>query len=236
MKPIAILEHSPEAPAGFLGDAISRAGLPSVTFRLHQRSPLPKLDAIGAIASLGGAMGAYDEDQYDFLAPEKDLLRTAVARHVPVLGICLGCQLLADALGGRAYPAEQLEVGFAPLEMIGSAATDPVLSTLAKPVLYFHGDTWDPPPGVQVLAQTARYPHAFRSGSAIGVQPHPEASASVVRTWVAGFGRSKLENAGIDPSAVLDRMEASDPENEARAAVMFGAWLDEVVAASINSG
>lgn len=230
VNPIVILEHSPEAPAGFLADAIDLAGIPSVTVRLHVGDPLPDLAGVSALVSLGGAMGAYDEDEYDFLAPEKELMRTAVACGVPILGICLGCQMLADALGGSAYPATELEVDFAPLELVGSGPVDQVLKTLAEPVLFFHGDTWDPPPGAEVLAENSRYPHAFRLGSAVGIQPHPEVSSHVVRNWVVGFGRSKLDESGIDADEVLDRMADSDTENEARALVMFGAWLDEVVA------
>lgn len=220
-----------EAPAGFLGDAITRAKLPSIVVRLYQGAPLPGLDSVSALVSLGGVMGAYDEDDHEFLAPEKELMRRAVARGIPILGICLGCQMLADALGGSAYPAADLEVEFAALELVGGAAADPVVNTLAEPVLFFHGDTWDPPPGAEVLAISPRYPHAFRLGSAVGIQPHPEVSSAVVRDWVAGFGRSRLENSGIDAAKVLDRMADGDVQSEARAHRLFGAWLDEVLAA-----
>lgn len=231
MKPIAILEHSEDAPPGFLGDAIEQAGLPSVLIELHSGASLPALDDVSAVVSLGGIMGAYDEDHYDFLAPEKELMRQAVARDIPVMGICLGCQMLADALGGSAYPAEKMEVEFAALELTGAGYADPVIGGLGEPVLFFHGDTFDPPPGAEVLARSPQYPHAFRYGSAVGVQPHPEVSSSMVREWASGFERSKLEQSGINTDDVLDRMAAGDAENEQRALAMFGAWLDEVVIA-----
>ena len=78
MKPIAILEHSPEAPVGYLGTAIDQSGLDSVVVRLHSGDPLPDLGAVSALVSLGGIMGAYEEAEYPFLAAEKELLRNAV--------------------------------------------------------------------------------------------------------------------------------------------------------------
>lgn len=232
MKPIAILEHSKEAPAFFLGDAIAAAGLSSATFQLHNGDSLPDLDDVLAVVSLGGVMGAYDETDFPFLAAEKELLREAVLRELPVLGICLGCQLLADALGGSAYPASTMEVEFGPLQLSATGATDRVVRTLAEPVISFHGDTWDAPPGAEVLASSDRYPHAFRLGSALGVQPHPEVSSAVVQTWVEGFGRAKLEASGVDADAVLRMMAAGDDANEERAQRLFAAWLDEVIAAT----
>jgi GMP synthase (glutamine-hydrolysing) len=173
-------------------------------------------------------MGAYEESEHGFLAPEKELLRHAVAGNVPVLGICLGCQLLADALGGRAYAAGEMEVMFAPLQLIGPGNADPVVRMLAEPVLSFHGDTWDPPPGSTVLAVSARFPHAFRLGSALGIQPHPEISSSIARRWFARFSEEKLEASGVDRDTVLAEMAAAEAANAERGTRLFAAWLAEI--------
>ncbi len=231
MQPIVILQHNEEVPPGYLGDAIAAAGLPSRLVRLDLGEPLPDLDEVGAIVSLGGIMGAYEEDQFPFLALEKELLRKAVERSIPVLGICLGCQMLADALGGRAYKADGHEVEFVPLQVSAEAADDRVITPLATSVLSFHGDTWTPPPGAVVLANSSRHPHAFRLGSAVGVQSHPEASAEIAGQWVALYGRDKLRTEGIDPERLLSDMAAGDMANAQRAHEMFTAWLDEAVAA-----
>ena len=228
MKPIIILQHSAEAPPGFLADALESARVGSEVVDLYEGQPLPDPDRIGALVSLGGPMGAYDESDFGFLAPEKVLLRHAVADNIPVLGICLGCQLLADALGGRAYAAGEMEIMFAPLQLIGPAEQDPVVRTLAEPVLSFHGDTWDPPPGATVLARSARYLHAFRLGSALGVQPHPEAPSSIARRWFARFSQEQLKASGVDGDEVLAEMAAGDAASAERSARLFAAWLTEI--------
>ena len=231
MKPIAILEHSAVAPAAHLADAVALSGMRSHVVRLHADEALPDLSEVSALVSLGGIMGAYEEDKYGFLADEKALLRDAVARDIPVLGICLGCQLLADALGGTAYAAASgIEAEFAPLELSPEGADDPIIGTLSEPVLSLHGDTWDPPPGAAVLAKSGRLPHAFRSGSAVAIQSHPEVSAAIVTEWIDGFGRDRFAAAGVDPDALLGQIEAADEQNRDRAARLFGAWLAEVAA------
>jgi GMP synthase (glutamine-hydrolysing) len=230
VKPIAILEHSKLAPAHFLDDAITAAGLDRVVIKLYDGEPLPDLAAVRAVVSLGGPMGAYDETEFPFLVAEKELLREAVGQGMPVLGICLGCQMLATALGGSAYAAPLMEVEFGPLQVSAAGVGDAVVETLAEPVLSFHGDTWDPPPGAEILAMSDRFPHAFRLGSALGIQPHPEVSSAIVRTWVEGFGRAKLEKYGVNAATMLEMMAAGDAANQERAARLFGAWLAEVVA------
>ena len=232
MKPIAILQHGAECPPGYLAHAIDEAQLRSVLVRLHLGQPLPDLAAVSGLVSLGGIMGAYEEQQHEFLAAEKDLLRQAVAGDIPVLGICLGCQLLADALGGSAFKADSLEVEFGPLWVAPSAVNDGVIGPLANAVLSFHGDTWEPPPGAEVLAKSSRYPHAFRLGSAVGVQAHPEVSVEIARNWVELYGTDKLRAEGLDPERLLTDMAAADGANARRAHAMFSAWLQEVVTAA----
>lgn len=232
MKPIAIMQHNAEVPPGYLADAIEEAQLPSVIVRLDLGQPLPDLDAVSGLVSLGGIMGAYEEDQHEFLAAEKELLRQAVARDVPVLGICLGCQLLADALGGSAFKADSHEVEFGPLQVAPSGVDDPVIAPLSSAVLSFHGDTWEAPPGADVLARSGRYPHAFRLGSAVGVQAHPEASTEIARTWVERYGREKLRAEGVDPDRLLADMDAAAGTSASRAVAMFTAWSKEVVEAA----
>jgi GMP synthase (glutamine-hydrolysing) len=227
MKPIVILEHNPEVPPGYLADTIAAAGLPSKIIRLYDGDELPDLDSVSAVVSLGGVMGAYDEEEFPFLAAEKVFLRKAVDRDVPVLGICLGCQMLADALGGSAFKADKREVEFAALGL-EAADDDPVLRTLARPVVSFHHDTWTPPPGVAVLASSALYPHAFRYRNAVAIQSHPEASPEMVALWVERTGRDKLEADGVDPDGLLESIRSGARDNEARAAELFGAWLREV--------
>ena len=229
MKPIAVIEHSPEAPSGYLGDAIAVAQLPSTTIRLHLGESLPDLSEVSAVVSLGGAMGAYEEDVHAFLATEKAHLREAVERDIPVLGICLGGQMLADALGGSAFRADQIEVEFASLHLNDAAMVDPVLQYLKTPVVSFRQDTWEPPPGATVMAMSDRFHHAFRLGSAVAIQSHPEASAAIVASWVEGFGRELLESAGVDPDALLEQIRAAETASELRAGLLFTAWLDEVV-------
>jgi GMP synthase (glutamine-hydrolysing) len=230
MKPIAILQHNAGVPSGFLGEAIAAAGLPSRLVRLYESEPLPELAEVSAIVSLGGIMGAYEEDQHAFLAPEKVLLRQAVEKGTPVLGLCLGCQLLADALGGRAYRGVTHEVEFGPLEVTDEGKEDPIIRTLAEPVLSFHGDTFEPPPGVTILATSSLYPHAFRHGSATAIQAHPEAGSGILRRWVERYGRERLHEEGVDSEALLAAVEEADSAAARRAAELFGVWLGEAVA------
>ena len=124
--------------------------------------------AWAGIVSLGGLMGAYEDERYPWLRAEKRLLADAVSADVPVLGLCLGCQMLADALGGRAYRAPTPELGMLEVDLTDAGRVDPVLRHLDVPVPVWHSDTWELPPGGELLASTPAHPHAFRLGSGVG--------------------------------------------------------------------
>ncbi len=225
MKPIAVLRHGADIPAGYLGDTLAAAGVAVETVPLDAGAPLPALADVAAVVSLGGVMGAYDTDRYPFLEGEKRFLRDAVDAGMPVLGVCLGCQLLADVLGGAAYRADAIELGYLEVRRTSAGASDPVVRELDGPTLVWHQDTWDLPPGAELLAETEAYPQAFRLGNALGIQPHPEATPDIARAWAATEGLDHFERAGVDREELLAAMDAGAAAAAAMAKRLFGAWL-----------
>jgi GMP synthase (glutamine-hydrolysing) len=150
--------------------------------------PVPAtLDGADGLVVLGGAMDFDETDAFPHLARTLDLLRDAAARSAPTLGICLGAQLAAAALGGRAYPGPAgEELGWTKVELTPAGQADPVLGALQEPAELFewHHDTFDPPPGATVLAAGAVYPtQAFRLGSLVAVQFHPEVDGPLLAGW-----------------------------------------------------
>jgi GMP synthase (glutamine-hydrolysing) len=142
-------------------------------------------DLAGALV-MGGPMNVDEVERYPGLEAERKWLAEAVRLQMPVLGICLGAQLLARALGGEVRPGKGAEIGFAPAEIHDAA--DPILGALAPSttVLHWHGDVFDLPDGAVPLASSAQTAlQAFRHGNAWGVLFHPEADAGLVSAWLA---------------------------------------------------
>jgi len=202
--------------------------------RSKKNGRLPeKVDgSIMAIVSLGGVMGAYDDGEFAFLKTEKKLLVDAVGKGIPVLGICLGCQMLADALGGRAFPAKSFEVGYPQVKLTDAGRADPLIGKLPDPpcVLLHHGDTYQLPPNAVLLAETF-VPQAFRVGSAVAVQFHPEASYDDLKSWAEPERvQAKYKALGTSAEAVLS--EATQKKSEARKTTerFFELWWQEALA------
>jgi GMP synthase (glutamine-hydrolysing) len=148
--------------------------------------PLPPHEEVAGVVVMGGPMNVDEVERFPALAVEREWLAEAVRRELPVLGICLGAQLLARALGAEVRAGEGAEIGFAPVEV--SDPGDPVLGGLAPrtDVLHWHGDFFDLPDGAQSLASSAQTEHqAFRVADAWGVLFHPEADLALVEAWLA---------------------------------------------------
>jgi GMP synthase (glutamine-hydrolysing) len=152
---------------------------------LQSAAPLPEVDSIGGAVVMGGPMSANDTGAYPRLAEEVTWLEECAARRVPVLGVCLGAQLLARALGSTVAPAPASEIGFAPIEV--TARADPVVGPLAPTavVLHWHGEVFDLPPSAVRLARSpATEVQAFRAASAWGLLFHAEADTALIEHWL----------------------------------------------------
>jgi GMP synthase (glutamine-hydrolysing) len=148
--------------------------------------PLPGPSEVSGVLAMGGPMNVDETDRHPALAIERDWLVEVVRRDIPVLGICLGAQLLARALGAWVGPGERPEIGFAPVEVLDP--TDPIVGSLAPAanVLHWHGDVFELPKGAQLLAFSAQTENqAFRLGNAWGLLFHPEADAALVEAWLS---------------------------------------------------
>ena len=178
---------------------------------------------------LGGPIGVYERDIYPFLNDELRILEARLKAGRPVLGICLGAQLMAAALGARVYPAAAKEVGWAPVNLSG-AGRKSVLHHVdgGVPVLHWHGDTFDLPDGAVLLASTAACPHqAFSYGpAALGLQFHLEVVPAEIERWLIGHA---CEIAPLKTGATVTSLRADTrtqgPGLTLRATDIFREWL-----------
>jgi GMP synthase-like glutamine amidotransferase len=186
-KTWAVLQHVPWEGPGLIERIGRERGIAFETCRMDLGETLPAASGIGGLVVMGGPMGVYEAERYPHLTAEMALIADCVRAGLPVLGVCLGSQLLAGALGARVFPGHGPEIGAGEVRLTAEGASDPVLGPGAPsfPAFHWHGDTFDLPRGAVLLGSSAPYPHqAFRSGRrAYAFQFHVEVDGDLARAW-----------------------------------------------------
>jgi GMP synthase (glutamine-hydrolysing) len=180
------------------------------------------------VVVLGGPIGVYEQDRYPFIADELDRVRERLASGKPLIGICLGAQMIAAASGQRVYQGPAKEIGFKPLILseAGQASCLRALADCGHQVLHWHGDTFDLPPQATLLASTDLVPNqVFTIGDTVlGLQCHLEAAPDQLERWLIGHA-AELSAAGVDLNVLrADRDRWGNALAQASQAVFMG-WL-----------
>lgn len=224
---VLAFRHVPFEHLGLIAAALEERGIACRYADLFD-CPGPPADweSAAALIFMGGPMSANDD--LPFIHQELRLIERAVAAGKPVLGVCLGAQLIAKALGAKVYRSPVKEIGWAPVTWRNEARADPLFRGLTAPEVLFHwhGETFDLPAGAAWLASSGACPHqAFRSGTAYGLQFHLEVTPEMIACWCAEDANSadiRELAAPIDPDANAARLAEL-------AALVFGRWATEFV-------
>jgi GMP synthase-like glutamine amidotransferase len=187
-----VLQHIAVEGPGALAPFLETRGWALETVALYAGARLPENPRMyQAIIVMGGPMGVYDEAAYPFLREEHDFLKRAIAEDVPLLGICLGAQLLAKALGARVYRNPCKEIGWDTVDLTPAGRTDPLFAGITSPMRVFqwHGDAFELPAGATRLASSRRcLNQAFRYRDRLyGLLFHLELTPEIIRSWIATF-------------------------------------------------
>jgi GMP synthase (glutamine-hydrolysing) len=224
---ILAFRHGPFEPLGMIADAMDLRGIEWRYVNLWEspRDDVP-VEQAQALVVMGGPMSA--NDPFPWLRQEERYITRAISSGVPVLGVCLGAQLLAKCLGARVFPMGRKEIGWYPVRFTEAALSDPLFEGLPpqETLFHWHGDTFDLPAGAVKLAESDICPNqGFRSGSNLyGLQFHPEVTPQIIASWVhedLSCGDLREAEGPIDPEAHKQRTREV-------ASHVFGRWCDLV--------
>ena len=230
MEEIVVFQHDPFEDLGFFADVMEQQKANYRVVRLfHGEMPAEDWERLRALVILGGPMSAHEESGYPFLRWEKTIIRAAIGEGVPILGICLGAQLIAAALGTAIFHGRVREIGWTPISITPHGQVDSLLGYLPETATVFqwHGDGFDLPRGAIRLASSVHYENqAFRVGKQIyGLQFHLEVTPRMIERWIEQRSKELAQAPYVSPEKIR-----SDTENYAPTLRYYGErFLSEFV-------
>jgi GMP synthase (glutamine-hydrolysing) len=233
---LLVLQHADCEPPGAYEDELIERGIRFQRVLLEDVVRLPDWREFAGIVAMGGAMGAYEEQRYPWLGPEKRLIAEAVAAGKPYWGVCLGAQLLAASLGARVAPGPAPELGVLSVGLTAAATSDPVFADAPREftTLQWHGDTFELPAAAIQLARSNLYEQqAFVVGRAYALQFHLEVTSQLALQWldIPAYVQELEELRGAGAAeALIEQVRAAEPKSVPLARSLFGNWLERVVA------
>ncbi len=170
------LQHVPFEGLGSMESWLESAGYSITSTKLFESTSFPDLDEVDLVVAMGGPMSVNDEAEYPWLVPEKEFIRVAIEQGKPVLGVCLGAQLIASAMGAKVYKNAEKEIGWFPVQGVSHDSASLFSFPVSTKVFHWHGETFDLPSGARLLASSEGCVNqAFQLGACvIGLQFHLE--------------------------------------------------------------
>jgi GMP synthase (glutamine-hydrolysing) len=208
VRQVLVLQHMRDDPAAYVGEILHDNGIEYDVVMVESET-LPDPDGYGAIIAFGGSQHVYEKELYPYFVQERTFIRTVIQREIPFLGICLGGQLLADALEGEVRKHSMTEIGFFDVELTEAGKADPLYAGLPgyQKVYHWHEDTFVLPEGAILLATHENTENqAFRYGRrAYGLQYHIELDKETLHTWlhVPESKQSVIETIGEEAYALI---------------------------------
>jgi GMP synthase (glutamine-hydrolysing) len=186
-----IIKHIENEGPGLIEYCLKQEKIPYQILNLNPRVRFPKLEDMTHIVLLGGPMNVYEEDRYPFLKDEDLFIKEAIQRGKAILGICLGAQLIAKALGAKVFKAPVKEIGWYDVSLTKRGSQDPLFSGLPTKfsVFQWHEDTFEIPNGGKLIATSSPISHqAFRYGERVyGLQFHLEVTEKMIQEWIETY-------------------------------------------------
>jgi GMP synthase-like glutamine amidotransferase len=228
VKALVVKHIDCEGP-GVLADVFARHGVELELRCPYRGEPLPRASGYDFLVVLGGPMGVYERDRYPFIDAEAELVRNAVAEGLPVLGLCLGSQIIADALGGRVTRHFAKEIGAMTVDLTAEGRADPLFDGLdaSLSVFQWHGDTFSVPPGgVRLAKSKVTANQAFRHGRATyGFQFHLEVTVDMVEAWLAEYA-AEVASERLDPHIILEASRRECKRWAETSEIIFSRFID----------